>query len=309
MPDFSNGAAYVDNRLVPIAEAKIPILDWGFLHSDATYDVAHVWKGRFFRLDDHIDRFLSGIDKLRMSIPHGRDDLRAILIDCVRASGLREAYVEMICTRGMPRPGSRDPRECTNRFFAFAVPFVWIANPEKQKEGLHLIVSHLQRIPPESVDPTVKNYHWLDMVMGLFEAYDRGGETVVVVDARGNLVEGPGFNIFAVNGGTITTPARGVLEGITRRTVIELATAHGYEVVQDPLPAGKARGAEEVFVTSTAGGVMPVAKIDGQKVGSGAPGPVTQRLQRAYWEAHEDPRHTLDVAYASSETASRIGQQ
>jgi len=188
MRDFSNGAAYVDEQLVPIGEAKISILDWGFLHSDATYDVAHVWKGRFFRLDDHLDRFLSGIDKLHMSIPHSRSDLRAILIGCVKASGLHKAYVEMICTRGIPKPGSRDPRECTNRFFAFAVPFVWIANPEKQKKGLHLIVSRMQRIPPESVNPTVKNYHWLDMVMGLFEAYDRGGETVVVVDARGNLV-------------------------------------------------------------------------------------------------------------------------
>ena len=297
MLDFLNGAAYVDEKIVPIAEAKISILDWGFLHSDATYDVVHVWKGTFFRLDDHLDRFLSGIDKLHMSIPHSRSGLRAILIDCVRASGLREAYVEMICTRGIPKPGSRDPRECTNRLFAFTVPFVWIANPEKQKEGLHLIVSHVQRIPPESVDPTVKNYHWLDMVMSLFEAYDRGAETAVVVDAQGNLVEGPGFNVFAVNGSTITTPARGVLEGITRKTVIELATAYGYEIIQHNLSADKARSADEVFVTSTAGGVMPVTKIDGSKVGSGTPGPVTQKMQKAYWAAHEDPHHTLKIEY------------
>jgi len=243
MVDFSHGAAYVDGQFAPIAEAKISLLDWGFLHSDATYDVAHVWKGKFFRLDDHIDRFLSGMDKLRMSIPHNRGDLRSILVDCVRASGLREAYVEMICTRGLPKSGSRDPRECTNRFFAFAIPFVWIANPEKQKEGLHLIVSHLQRIPPESVDSTVKNYHWLDLVMGLFEAYDRGGETAIVVDTRGNLIEGPGFNIFAIKGRTITTPAHGVLEGITRRTAIEIATEYGYEVIQSNLTADEARKA------------------------------------------------------------------
>ena len=297
MLDFSNGAAYVDEQFVPIADAKISILDQGFLHSDATYDVAHVWKGKFFRLDDHIDRFLSGIDKLHMSIPHNRGELRSILIDCVRASGLREAYVEMICTRGIPKSGSRDPRECINRLFAFAIPFVWIANPEKQKEGLHLIVSRLQRIPPESVDPTVKNYHWLDMVMSLFEAYDRGGETAVVVDARGNLVEGPGFNIFAVNGSTITTPARGVLEGITRRTVIEVATEYGYEVMQHSLSADEARTADEMFVTSTAGGVIPITKIDGRKSGSGRPGPVTQELQERYWTAHENPHYTFKIEY------------
>ena len=113
MSDFSHGAAYVDGQLVPIAEAKISLLDWGFLHSDATYDVAHVWKEKYFRLDDHIERFWSGMEKLRLSIPHNRDELRAILVDCVRASGLRDAYVEMICTRGLPKPGSRDRlRDC-----------------------------------------------------------------------------------------------------------------------------------------------------------------------------------------------------
>ncbi len=297
MLNFSNGAAYVDEQFVPIAEAKISILDWGFLHSDATYDVAHVWKGKFFRLDDHIDRFLSGIDKLHMSIRHKRGDLRSILIDCVKKSGLQDAYVEMICTRGMPKPGSRDPRECTNRFFAFAIPFVWIANPEKQKKGLHLIVSRLQRIPPESVDPAVKNYHWLDMVMGLFEAYDRGGETAVVVDVQGNLIEGPGFNIFAVKDRTITTPARGVLEGITRRTAIEIATDHGYEVIQHNLAADDARTADEVFATSTAGGIMPITKIDGRTISSGMPGSVTQELQERYWRLHEDPHYTFNVDY------------
>ncbi len=290
-------AAYVDGKFVPIAEAKISLFDWGFLHSDATYDVAHVWKGQFFRVDDHIERFLSGMDQLRMSIPHSRGDLHAILVDCVRASGLREAYVEMICTRGLPKSGSRDPRTCTNRFFAFAVPFVWIANPQKQKKGLHLIVSCRQRIPPESVDPVVKNYHWLDMVMGQFEAYDRGGETAVVVDARGNLVEGPGFNIFAVKGGIITTPARGVLEGITRRTAIELAADYGYEVMRRNLSAEKARTADEVFITSTAGGIIPITKIDGRAVGSGTPGPVTQKLKDGYWTLHEDPHHTFKIDY------------
>jgi len=297
MLDFSNGAAYVNEQFVPIAEAKISILDWGFLHSDATYDVAHVWKGKFFRLDDHIDRFVSGIDKLHMSIRHKRGDLRSILIDCVKKSGLQDAYVEMICTRGIPKPGSRDPRECTNRFFAFAIPFVWIANPEKQKKGLHLIVSRLQRIPPESVDPAVKNYHWLDMVMGLFEAYDRGGETAVVVDVQGNLIEGPGFNIFAVKDRTITTPARGVLEGITRRTAIEIATDHGYEVIQHNLAADDARTADEVFATSTAGGIMPITKIDGRTISSGMPGSVTQELQERYWRLHEDPHYTFNVDY------------
>ena len=130
MTDFSKGAAYINDELVPISEAKISILDWGFLHSDATYDVVHVWDGKYFRLDDHLDRFFNGMEQLRMSIPYNRDELRLILSNCVKASGFREAYVEMITTRGMPEAGSRDPRTCTNQFFAFAIPFVWITKPQ-----------------------------------------------------------------------------------------------------------------------------------------------------------------------------------
>jgi len=297
MPDYSLGSAYVNGKLLPVNEAKISILDWGLLHSDATYDVAHVWQGKFFRLEDHIDRFFAGMEKLRMTIPYGRDQLRSILIECVRACGLRDAYVEMICTRGVPQQGSRDLRTATNQFFAFAIPFVWIADPQKQNEGLHLIISQQQRIPPESFDPRVKNYQWLDLVMAMFEAYDRGGETAALVDAEGNLLEGPGFNIFAVKGQTISTPGRGVLEGISRRTVIELATKAGYEVELQNISTDNALNADELFCTSTAGGVMPVTRINDRTIGTGEPGLITQQLRQAYWALHEDPEYSLEIDY------------
>ena len=175
---YASGAAFVDGGFVPISEARVPILDWGFLRSDATYDVVHVWRGSFFRLEDHLSRFERGMARLRMSLPYGREEIRDVLIECVRLSGLREAYAGIICTRGVPPPGSRDPRECENNFFAFAVPFVWIADPETQERGLHAPIPRVQRIGPESVDPAVKNYHWLDLELGLYAAYDRDGGTV-----------------------------------------------------------------------------------------------------------------------------------
>ena len=132
--------------------------------------------------------------------------------ECVRRSGLREAYVEVLCTRGLPAPGSRDPRSCTNRFMAFAIPFVWIADPQKQARGVDLYVSDVQRIAPASVDPRTKNYHWLDMVGALFQAYEHGAETAVLVDGAGNITEGPGFNVFALVDGELITPAAGVLK-------------------------------------------------------------------------------------------------
>ena len=294
---YANGAAFVEGRFVPVTEARVPILDWGFLRSDATYDVAHVWRGSFFRLEDHLSRFERGMAKLRMSLPYGRDDIRDLLVECVRLSGLRDAYAEIICTRGVPPPGSRDPRDCENRFYAFVVPFVWIADPEKQERGLHATISRVQRIDPSSVDPTVKNYNWLDLQAGLFDAYDRGGETAILVDGDDNVVEGPGFNVFAVREGAISTPDRGVLEGVTRRTVIELAAEHSIPLEARSVPAEELRRAAEVFVSSTAGGIIPVTTLDGEVVGRGNPGPLTLRLRAAYWDLHEDPRFALPVGY------------
>ncbi len=291
------GTAYIDEQFVPISEARIPILDWGFLHSDATYDVVHVWHGSFFRLDDHLNRFLRSMQRLHMSLPHNRDRIREILFECVKLSGLQDAYVEMICTRGIPMPGSRDPRQCINRFYVFTVPFVWIADPEKQKEGLHLIISQVHRIPESSIDPTIKNYHWLDLVAGLYEAYSRGGETAVLSDREGNVIEGPGFNIFAVKKGNLTTPARGVLEGITRRTVIEMGQRLNISVEIQNVSADEIRQADEVFISSTAGGIMPVTKVDGRLVGDGKPGPITLQLHKQYWSLHQDSRYASPVQY------------
>ena len=301
---FAAGAAFIEGDYVPVGEARIPLLDWGFIKSDCTYDVVGVWGGRFFRLDDHVERFHASMERLHLVCPYGRDEIAAVLHDCVRLAGLREAYVEMITTRGLAPAGSRDPRDCENRFYALAIPYVWMVTPERQKVGINLTVSSVQRIPPESLDPRVKNFQWGDMVAGLFEAYAKGGETAVLVDRDGNLTEGPGFNLFALIDGRLQTPRTGVLEGITRRTVVELAETAGWPVAFATLPATDLARAEEVFLTSTAGGVMPVARIDGRPVGDGRPGPVTERLRELYWAAHEDPKYTTPVNYREAAPAA-----
>ena len=294
---FPDGIAYVDGDYRPMSEAKISVLDWGFLRSDATYDVVHVWDGKFFRLDRHIDRFMASIEKLRMTLPVDRDGLAQVLNECVRRAGLREAYVEMILTRGVSPTFSRDPRDAVNNFIAFAIPFGWVMNEEQRARGIDLTVAETKRIPAESVDPTVKNYHWLDLVAGLFEAYDRGGENVVLTDMAGNITEGPGFNIFAVKDGRAATADRGVLEGITRQTAIELCAALQIPVDVGTVAADDMRDADEIFLTSTAGGIMPVTRIDGQPIGDGRPGRITGRLTELYWARHDDPAWVTPVDY------------
>ena len=295
--EFEGGSAFVEGDWVPLPEAKISLFDWGFTRSDATYDVASVWKGAFFRLDDHVDRFFSSLEKLRMKIPYDRAGLKRVLHGCVRAGGLQDAYVAMVCTRGVPPRGSRDPRMAVNRFYAYALPFVWIAPPEKQREGIDLFISRRQRIAPDSVDPTVKNYHWLDLVQSMFDAYDHGSDTSCVLDAAGNITEGPGFNVFVVKDGIVRTADRGVLEGISRRTVIELCGRLDIPIRQQAIPAGDLAVADEVFLSSTGGGVLPIARVNGKPVAAAFPGPLTRRLHDAYWALHDDPAYREVVAY------------
>ncbi len=286
--DFSAGAAWISGDIVPIAEARIPILDWGFTRSDATYDVVHTWDGTFFRLDDHLARFWRGVQTLRYQLPVDDAEVRSILQQLVDVSGLSNAYVALIATRGAPMPGSRDPRDCRNQFYAFAIPFVWIADPEKQKVGLRMAISDRERIRPEAVDPTVKNYHWLDFQVALLQAYDAGAETVVLLNSDGNVCEGPGFNIFVVKSGALATPDRGALEGITRQTVIDICAANEIPMVIRPVSVSDLMEADEIIITSTAGGVMPISQVDDTPVGNGMPGEMFARIHRAYWDMHSD---------------------
>jgi len=292
------GCAWIEGEYVPIAEARIPILEAGFVRSDLTYDVAGVWKGQFFRLDDHIDRLLAGCRKIRIEPPLDKDEIRRVMNEVVTRSGLRDAYVEIVITRGVPGPGERDPRRWTPRAYIYAIPYVWIVRPELQDRGTDVIISTLtHRIPPDSVDPTVKNFHWGDLVRGLFEAYDRDAWLAIHTDRDGLVTEGAGFNVFALIDKTLITPDEGVLEGVTRRTTLEIADHLGIATRVGPVSVEELKRAAEIFLTSTAGGIMPVATLDGVEVGQGQMGPVTRKVRETYWEWHNDPRFASPVEY------------
>jgi branched-chain amino acid aminotransferase len=296
-PDFTQGCAFVRGQYLPIAQASIPITDWGFLRSDATYDVVTVWDGAFFRLDAHLQRFRRSCQRWRLDPGLTDEQVAEVLAQCVRLSGLRSSYVEMICTRGQPPWGSRDPRLAVNQFYAFAVPFVWIANAQQREQGLHVKISDVQRIPAASVDPSAKNYHWNDLTMGLLGALDAGADSVLLVDGQGNVVEGPGFNVFCISGGALVTPDQGMLEGISRRTVIEIAQSLGLEVQLRTLPADELRGAQEVLLSTSGGGVLPVTRVDQQVIADGKPGPITRQLVQTYWAWHANPAYSRVIDY------------
>ena len=301
---WPTGAAYIDGRFMPVAEAMIPITDWGYRRSDVTYDVVSVWDGAFFKLDDHLRRFRASMDYFRLHPNESDDAIRVIAHELVRRSGLREAYVAMDCLRGAaPAHLRRHPVNARNYLMAFAVPYVWLMPREVIERGAHLIVASTPRIPEVCVNPRAKNFHWADMTRALFEANDRGADNPVLLDLDGNVTEGPGFNIFAVTDGVVATPDRGVLEGITRLSVVQLCEKLGLRCEVRTVPLAELRNADEVFISSTAGGVMGVTQLDGRILGNDRPGPVTETLHDAYWRFRREGWCCERIDYAHAEAA------
>ena len=293
---FASGAAFVRGRYVPIAEASIPVTDWGLTRSDSVYDVVHVFKHGFFRLDDHLDRFMRSMAARRLSPPEDRAQIEKALHRCVALAGLADAYVAMVALRGRPRiAGSRRPVDCDNHFIAYAVPWIDVIPKDVQERGAHLWIASTPRVPDASVDPTVKNYQWSDLTSGLFEAHDHGFDTAILCDAQGLVTEGPGFNIFMVKDGRVLTPDRGSLHGITRKSVLELCEAMGIEAKVAAIPRALIEDADEVFAATTAGGVMPVSRIGARILGNDRPGPLSLALKQAYWQRHDEGWHRTPV--------------
>ena len=295
---FPHGVGYIDGDYCAKEDLQIPVADLGFLLSDTTYDALHVIDGSFFRMEDHLDRWERSITKRQFnSLPHDRDETREVLMKCVRQSGLRKSMVYLLATRGVALDGLKDLRQCQNRFLAWAVPYYGVIPEDKMEDGIDICVSSILRTPPDAIDPTVKNFARIDFSDALLEAYDKGFDHAVLLDRDGNVTEGRGWNIFALHGGRLVSPDVGVLEGITRRTVIELAQQTNIKAELGKIRADDLRDADEVFMTSTAGGIMPIRKIDDMVIGTGSRGPVTTRLTDMYWALHNDPAYNTPVEY------------
>ena len=294
--DLSLGAAWMNGTVIPISQAKIPVNDWGLIHSDITYDVVPVIDGAFFRFDEYLARFLSSMEDLHLDPGISKRDIQAALHQMVSKSSLRDSYVAMVCSRGKPKiAGSRDPRDCDNHFFAWCVPYVHIIKPETVAQGATAwIAQNAYRIPENSVNPRVKNYHWGDFTQGIFEAKDKNYETVILLDYDGNVTEGPGFNVFAVKDKVLITPDKGVLAGVSRKTVLEMAEHLGINTSVRSLSVEELLEADEVFLSSSGGGVIPIIRVNETIFGNGASGPISVQLNEAYWkwttlEKYRDP--------------------
>lgn len=296
---LAKGVAWIEGSLVELSEARIPLLDQGFMHSDLTYDVPSVWDGRFFRLDDHITRLEVSCEKLRLQLPLPREEVKNILIDMVAKSGIKDAFVELIVTRGLKGVRGAKPGDIVNNLYMFIQPYVWVMELKDQAIGGSAIIARtVRRVPPGSIDPTIKNLQWGDLVRGLHEAEDRGATYPFLTDGDTNLTEGSGFNIVLVKDGVLYTPDRGVLPGISRKSVIDVANMNGLEIRVENVPVQMCYDADEIFMCTTAGGIMPITTLDGKPVKDGKVGEITKKIWDGYWAMHYDDKYSFEIDYS-----------
>ena len=294
----SKGVAYQNGNYLPVGEATIPILDPAFTKSDVVFDVVTVWDRSFFRLDDHLARFRASCAYVRMTPPHSEDEIKNILAQCVEHAGFSAAMVYMLCTRGRYGGGVAfgDPRTCVNEFTAYSVPYYWVVPKECMETGAHLWITETRRAPDAAINQRVKNFNRMDLTRAQFEAFDAGADAPVLLSTSGFLTEGPGFNVWIIRGGKALTPGSNLLEGITRLTTFDLCRQIGLDAETADLTFEDLAGADEAFLSSSGGGLIPITRVNGRTIGNGKPGPTSRRLGDLYWEKRAQGWHATPMA-------------
>ena len=287
--------AYVNGEYVPKEHARISVFDFGFLRGDAVFDTTSAWNGRIFKLDAHLDRLDLSLRAVRIPCPLPLEEMRGVIIETARRCGLENAYVQTIVTRGEPPLGVRDLTRCRPGFIVFVVPYVFILSPEQIRSGGRAMIASTRALPVQCLDPKIKSLSRLHFDLAALQGKAAGMDVSIMLDLDGHVTEGPGFNVFVVRGGEMFSPPEGILMGITRQTVFELAAEHGLPAREAQLTAFDLYAADEVFLTSTAGGIMPLVEIDGRPIGDGKPGPVSQRIHGLYWALRESGRHGTPI--------------
>lgn len=290
------GFAYVNGEYFKAEEAKISIFDQGFIFGDGVYDTFVVKNGGIFKLDQHVNRLFKSAKAVKIIPPINKEELKDVIIETVKRSGLRDAYLKCIVTRGIgKRPVLGKGENIRSSVVVFSVPPVSVVDEEKKREGARLVSTTIKRSHPESVDPRVKSLNYLPNMLMRREAIEVGADESITYDYQGNVAEGGAENIFIVKNGALMTPSSGILEGITRETVIEMAREEGYDVTATNLKKYDLYTAEEVFLCSSAGGIFPVTEIDGRIIGDGKMGVITEQLMEKYEKILTEGTHSTKV--------------
>ena len=275
---------WIDGRIVAPDEAMVSVYDHGLLYGDGIFEGIRVYGGRVFKLKSHLDRLWHGCEAIRLKPALSQAELDAAVRSAVSASGLKDAYIRLLITRGKGSLGL-NPNHCPRAGTIIIVDRINLYPAEMYEKGMPIIVAKRPRIPAACLDPAIKSLNYLNNILAKVEAIDAGVHEAIMLNTEGFVSECTGDNIFVIKDGAINTPpvTAGILRGVTRRFVIDtLAPALGVKVSERPMKMDEVLVADEVFLTGTAAEVIGVGSIDGRKIGSGVVGPLTKRLEAEF---------------------------
>jgi branched-chain amino acid aminotransferase len=271
-----------DGRLLPPARARISVFDRGFLYGDSIYEVLRTYGGRPFELPAHLKRLGRSAQLIGLRLPLPAAAFQRRIEAALRAARNRESYVRVIVTRG-EGPIGLDPALAVRPHVLVIVRPLHAPPAEIYRRGVSVSVVDVRRNLRQAIDPAAKTGNYLNNVLALREARARGGYEALMLDARGRVAEGSTSNVFAVFGARVVTPPLdGILAGVTRGLVLALTGRLGLEARERSLRPVDLRRADELFLTSTLRELVPIVRVDGRRVGSGTPGPITLRLLEAF---------------------------
>ncbi len=274
---------YLNGKFVEQSQATVSVFDHGLLYGDGGFEGIRSYNGLVFKLREHIDRLFESAHTIMLRIPLSKEELVAVVKQCLRVNKLRDAYIRLVVTRGEGDLGL-DPRKCARpTVFVIADKIQLYPKPLYEK-GLELITVATQRNVPEALNPQIKSLNYLNNILAKIEAITAGYEEAIMLSHSGYVTECTGENIFVVTDRCLRTPPPyiGVLRGITRGAVMALGEKLKLCVCEELLTRYDLFNADECFLTGTAAEIVPVVKIDGRVIGAGTPGPVTKKLQAAF---------------------------
>lgn len=276
---------YLDGAFVDEGEARISVFDHGYLYGDGVFEGIRAYGGRVFRLQAHVDRLFASAKTLMLDIPHSRQEMSDLIREACRVNGLTDAYIRVVVSRGHGDLGL-DPRKCPHPTVVVIADTITLYPDEIYRQGLTVCTASIRRQRAEAMNPQIKSLNYLNSILAKIEGNQRGCHEVIMLSEEGFVAECSADNIFLVRGRQILTPAPhlGILLGITRSAVMDLARKAGYEVVETTFTRHELWNADEVFLTGTAAEIISVVEIDERIVGDGKPGPVVAELLSAFRE-------------------------
>ena len=274
---------YINGKLFDKADAKISVYDHGFLYGDGVFEGIRIYEGKVFRLREHIDRLYESARHIKLEIPMSRQQLSDAVNSTVKANAKKNGYIRLVISRGAGTLGL-DPRKTTDPQTIIIVDDISLYPPELYENGMEIATVATIRNHPNAVNPRIKSLNYLNNILAKIEAIQAGCMEALMLNHKGEVAECTGDNIFLVKRGELRTPPvdAGILEGITRTAVMELARAAGIGVREMALTRHDVYAADECFLTGTAAEVIPVVKCDSRPIGTGKPGPITKQLRERF---------------------------